>query len=147
MSKQALYSLSVKIGIYEFQENFLRYQCFFVNQLENNSVSGNNEKVEYHGTIIWTGITCKKIPCYMHDSACRLFIVKKAKMLWSMLNIFKLSQVWKNVESWLVYANKLFWNCPTMFLDWHNNTKLLAASFFAFETFNEKKNMKFLIQC
>ena len=32
------------------------------------------------GTIIWTGITCKKIPCYMHDSACRWFIVKKAKI-------------------------------------------------------------------
>ena len=25
----------------------------------------------YHGTIIWAGITCKKISCYMHDSACR----------------------------------------------------------------------------
>ena len=24
--------------------------------------------------IIRTGITCKKIPCYMHDSACRWFI-------------------------------------------------------------------------
>ena len=26
------------------------------------------------------GITCKKIPCYMCDSACRWFIVKKAKI-------------------------------------------------------------------
>ena len=25
----------------------------------------------YHGTIIRTGITCKKIPCYMRDSTCR----------------------------------------------------------------------------
>ena len=33
-----------------------------------------------HGTIIRTGITCKKIPCYMRDSACRWFIVKKAKI-------------------------------------------------------------------
>ena len=30
--------------------------------------------------LIRTGITCKKIPCYMHHSACRWFIVKKAKM-------------------------------------------------------------------
>ena len=34
----------------------------------------------YHGTIIRTGITCKKIPCYMRNSACRWFIVKKAKI-------------------------------------------------------------------
>ena len=33
-----------------------------------------------HGTIIRTGIICKKIPCYMRDSACRWFIVKKAKI-------------------------------------------------------------------
>ena len=34
----------------------------------------------YHGTIIRTGITCKKIPCYMRDSTCRWFIIKKAKI-------------------------------------------------------------------
>ena len=34
----------------------------------------------HYGTIIRTGITCKKIPCYMRDSACRWFIVKKAKI-------------------------------------------------------------------
>ena len=33
-----------------------------------------------HGTIIRTRITCKKIPCYMRDSACRWFVVKKAKI-------------------------------------------------------------------
>ena len=26
-----------------------------------------------------------------------------------MLNIFELSRVWENIESWLVYANKVFW--------------------------------------
>ena len=31
----------------------------------------------YHMNI--TGITCKKIPCYMGDSACRWFIVKNLK--------------------------------------------------------------------
>ena len=34
----------------------------------------------YHGTITRTGITCKKFPCYMCDSACTGFIVKKAKI-------------------------------------------------------------------
>ena len=29
-----------------------------------------------HGTIIRTGVTCKKIPCYMRDSDCRWFKVK-----------------------------------------------------------------------
>ena len=33
-----------------------------------------------HRTIIQTGIKCKKIACYMHDSACRWFIVKKVKL-------------------------------------------------------------------
>ena len=60
-----------------------------------------------HGTIIRTGITCKKISCYMRDSACRWFIVKKAKIFWSYVKYF-----WILVsvrKSWLVYANKLFW--------------------------------------
>ena len=35
--------------------------------------------VSNHETIIQKGITCKKIPYYMRDSACRWFIVKKAK--------------------------------------------------------------------
>ena len=61
----------------------------------------------HHGTIIWTGITCKKIFCNMRDSACRWFIVEKAKIFWSY--IFEFLLVWENVKSWLVYANKLFW--------------------------------------
>ena len=42
----------------------------------------------YHGTIIRTGITCKKIPFYMRDSACRWFIVKKAKIFSSYVKHF-----------------------------------------------------------
>ena len=26
-----------------------------------------------------------------------------------MLNFFEFSQVWENIEYWLVYANKVFW--------------------------------------
>ena len=47
----------------------------------------------YHGTMIETGITCKKIPCCMLDSACRWFIVTKAKNFEVMLNIFEFSRV------------------------------------------------------
>ena len=39
-----------------------------------------------HGAIIRTGITCKKIPCCMRDSACKWFIVKKLKYFENMLN-------------------------------------------------------------
>ena len=41
-----------------------------------------------HRTIIRTGITCKKIPYYMRDSACRWFIVKKAKIFYSYVKHF-----------------------------------------------------------
>ena len=42
----------------------------------------------YHGTIIRTEKKCKKISCYMRDSACKWFFVKKPKIFCSMLNIF-----------------------------------------------------------
>ena len=37
----------------------------------------------YHGTIIRTGITYKKMSCCMRDSASRWFIVEKAKIFLS----------------------------------------------------------------
>ena len=37
------------------------------------------------------------------------FLLKKLEYFETMLNIFELLWVWENVESWLVYANKLFW--------------------------------------
>ena len=39
-----------------------------------------NDIMFMHGAIIRTGITCKKILCYMRDPACRWFIVKKVKI-------------------------------------------------------------------
>ena len=36
-------------------------------------------------------------------------LLKKLKYFEVILNIFEFSRVWENVESWLVYANKLFW--------------------------------------
>ena len=41
-----------------------------------------------HGTIIRTGITCKKISCYMCDSVCRWLIVKNAKIFRSYVKHF-----------------------------------------------------------
>ena len=36
-------------------------------------------------------------------------LFKKLKYFEAMINIFEFSRVWENAESWLVYANKLFW--------------------------------------
>ena len=41
-----------------------------------------------HGIIIRTGITCKKIRCYMRDSACRWLIVENAKIFRSYVKHF-----------------------------------------------------------
>ena len=40
-----------------------------------------SENLVLSWTIIRTAITCYKIPCYMCDSACKWFIVKKAKIV------------------------------------------------------------------
>ena len=40
----------------------------------------NEDKMD-HGTTERTEITCKKIPCHIRGSACRWFVVKKAKIL------------------------------------------------------------------
>ena len=43
------------------------------------SKRGSNT-IPKNGTIIRTGVAFKKIPCYMRDSSCRRFIVKKVKI-------------------------------------------------------------------
>ena len=92
------------------------------------------------GTIIQTGITCKKTPCYMCNPACRWFIVKKSKKFWSFVNFFEFLQVWENIKSWLVYANKFFWIVLPYF-----STDIIKRSqcqllFLGLKTFNEKKS-------
>ena len=72
----------------------------------------------------------------MRDSACRCFIEKTLKYFEVMLNIFEFPRVGENLEPWLVYANKLFWIAqPDIFLDQHNKTNLVQASFFCFLDF------------
>ena len=46
-----------------------------------------------HETIIRRGKTCKKIPCYMRDSAYRWRIVKSAKIFKVKLNKFEFSRI------------------------------------------------------
>ena len=80
-----------------------------------------------HGTIIGTGITCKKISCYLHDSVCRWLVPKNAKILHSYVKYFHIFHVEKIVESWLVYRNNFSW--IIMFRDRDNNSKLVPVSF------------------
>ena len=42
-------------------------------------------------------------------------LLKKLKYFEVALNIFEFLQLWENVESWLVYANKLFWIAQSYF--------------------------------
>ena len=61
-----------KIRIVKIGHNLERSNFNFLNSVMVDRIN--------HETIKRTGITCKKIPCYMCDSACRWFIVKKAKI-------------------------------------------------------------------
>ena len=66
----SLYLLFTKLKATKYIETKLQTTCYF------------------HGAIIRTGIKCMKIPCYMRDSPCRWFIVKKAKIFWSYVKHF-----------------------------------------------------------
>ena len=55
--------------------------------------------ISYHGVIEQTGITCKKIPCHMLDSACTGVLLKILKYFAVMLNIFETFRVLQIVES------------------------------------------------
>ena len=88
--------------------------------------------------VILTGVTYKKIPGYIHDSACRLCIVKKLKYFEFVLNIFEFLLVWENAKSWLVNASKLFWIAKPYFLT-DIKWGYCQFLFLVFKTFLEKK--------
>ena len=67
-----------------------------------------NTKTSPYGTIIRTEITCEKILFYMLNSAAGDLLLKKLKYFEVILNIFEFLRVWRNAESWLVFANR-FW--------------------------------------
>ena len=76
----------------------------------------------YNGTIIRLGTTFKNIPCYMCDSVCKSFIVKKAKIFSSYVEHFLiLAGVRKgrflNGLCKQAFLKQAFLNCPTRFHD------------------------------
>ena len=89
----------------------------------------NSFAVLNHRIIIQIGIRKSLVICtnQLDDG----LLLKELKYFEVMLNIFEFWHVWQNVESSLVYANKLFPITQPyfLFLDWHNKTKLVPASF------------------
>ena len=63
--------------------SFRKFSCL----KRSNTVIFNFSVLQYK-IMELTGITCKKIPCYMRDSACRWFIVKKAEIFRSYVKHF-----------------------------------------------------------
>ena len=69
-----------------------------------------------HRTIIPTGITFKKTPCYMRNSARRWLIVENAKIFRSYVKHFLVFQMIEIVKSWLVCMNKFSWIIQSCYL-------------------------------
>ena len=59
----------VTMGIYDSAELCELVSLYLLDLLTKES--GKQNIGLYHGTIIRTGITCKKILCYINDSSCR----------------------------------------------------------------------------
>ena len=93
----------------------------------------------HHETIIRTGITCKKISCYMRNSACRWLIVVNAKIFGSYVEHFSIFPRTKNCRTLIGLCKKVFMNYPIMFLDRDNKPKLVPASFLLCITFMSGK--------
>ena len=76
-----------KLSLWLLHKSFIFCPDFFhlVPILTMEALIGNGLIIELynHRTLIRKWITCKKSPCYMRDSACRWFIVKRAKLFWS----------------------------------------------------------------
>ena len=83
----------------------------------------------YHGCIIQTGIIRKKISCYMRNSTCRWFIVKKTKVFWCYIKHFWIFVGVRKYRILKVLCKLAFLIFPTIFINWHNKTKLVPASF------------------
>ena len=90
----------------------------------------NSHIMILHGTKIRTGITCKKICCYMCNSACRWLIVQNAQIFRSYVKQFWIFPHEGNCKIFIGLCKHISMNHPILFLDWNNNkTKLLAVSF------------------
>ena len=82
-----------------------------------------------HENIIGTGIICKKIPCYMGDSAFRWFIFQNGKIFRSYVKYFWIFPRERNCRILICLCKEVFMKHPIMFLDRDNKGKLVPAYF------------------
>ena len=79
-----------------------------------------------------TGITCKNIPCSMHDSTCRWLIVKKAKIFGFRDKHFWFFPSMRNRWVFFVYANEFSWTAQSF---------LASSSYFLESSRKKLKNL------
>ena len=84
-----------------------------------------------HGTIILTGITWKKIPYYMRDSACRYLIVESAKIFWSYVKHFWIFPRERNCKVLIGLYHRILYFCL------YNKFSWIIQSCFLTETIKE----------
>ena len=84
--------------------------------------------------------TCKKIPCYMRDSACRWLIVENFKVCWRYVKYFWIFPRERNFRILIGLFKYVFTNHPIMFLNRDNKTKLVPGSFSYFLEILWEKN-------
>ena len=101
------------------------YFCYF----GNNTSWQHSSPVWNHRTVTRTGIRCKKIPCYMRDSACKWLMVKNVKIFRIHAKHFLIFPRERNCRILIGLCNYVFMNHPIMFVERHNKRKLVPASF------------------
>ena len=75
--------------------NIFVFSCinFELTSIKQKSLNKQGPTQKNHGTIIRTGITCKKIPCLCATQLAGGLLLKKLKYFQVMLNIFEFSRV------------------------------------------------------
>ena len=72
---------------------------------------------------LWTGITFKKFPCYMH--ACSWRIGKNTRTFLTYVKRFWVIPCMKNCRNLIALCKKVFRNSPIIFLQQENKAKLV----------------------
>ena len=90
--------------------------------------------------MIRTGITYKKIPCYMRDLSYRWFIVKKVKIFWSYVIHFWILTGVRKCRILIGLWKWAFLNCPRLI---GRKNEVSASFFFLLLRFLMKKKLLF----
>ena len=93
-----------------------------------------NFSEQNHGIIIQTEITCKKSLVIRATQLAGglLLNIKYVKQFWILAGVRKCRIL-------IGLCKEAFFNCPIIFLEWHNKMKLVPASFSGFSDFQWRK--------